>query len=123
MNIVALMAFVFVSQFGLVCDSYLLVSLSQTLVVLGQGIGAFVASVISDRSVGWSVSVLASVLVCVFVSGLDCVLVSGFVCNICRCVGFCVCQCLSLCVDQYFSLGVYQSVSLCVCQCVGQCAC
>ncbi|KAK7116390.1 organic anion transporter 3-like isoform X2 [Littorina saxatilis] len=39
----------FVSDFGLVCSSYLLVSLSQTFVVLGQGIGAFVASIISDR--------------------------------------------------------------------------
>ncbi|KAL8597790.1 hypothetical protein ACOMHN_004905 [Nucella lapillus] len=39
----------FMSEFDLVCDRYLLVSLAQTFVVLGQGVGAFFSSIISDR--------------------------------------------------------------------------
>ncbi|KAK7496002.1 hypothetical protein BaRGS_00012703 [Batillaria attramentaria] len=39
----------FVSDFGLVCDRYLLASLAQTMVVLGQGFGAFIMSIVSDR--------------------------------------------------------------------------
>nr|KAG5705948.1 hypothetical protein BaRGS_010838 [Batillaria attramentaria] len=41
----------FVSDFGLVCDRYLLASLAQTMVVLGQGFGAFIMSIVSDRLV------------------------------------------------------------------------
>ncbi|PVD20203.1 hypothetical protein C0Q70_20699 [Pomacea canaliculata] len=39
----------FMSEFDLVCGGYLLVSLAQTLVVLGQALGASVASMVSDR--------------------------------------------------------------------------
>ncbi|KAL8611901.1 hypothetical protein ACOMHN_033646 [Nucella lapillus] len=39
----------FMSEFGLVCDRYLLVSLVQTILVLGQAFGAFGSSIISDR--------------------------------------------------------------------------
>ncbi|XP_076443395.1 organic anion transporter 3-like [Babylonia areolata] len=39
----------FMSEFGLVCDRYVLVSLSQTILVVGQGFGAFGSSIISDR--------------------------------------------------------------------------
>ena len=49
-------------QFDLVCDRELLGSLAQSFVIMGQGVGAVLSSIVSDKYVFFSVNfVLATI--------------------------------------------------------------